>query len=299
MLVSATTFYVISFWLAQTLQEKKNTESFAPYGYSTITLIIEQGFSMHTVHTMANTLRLRVHIAPVGFEIDRIVIPARKMRADKVWLIAHNNLSQDKTRPFLEKVRRTLEKRDIEVKEITVNRNRLFEIVKTVKEIIVQERDHDIYLNVASGSKIHAVGMMMATMIFDDRSNLHPFYAQAKEYHHTKVSEPQTTGIEEIHDLPTYRIHTPQKKHLDALKILVEHNGKMKKKEMAVIADEQKIIVINAEPSNHSQARFASLDKNIIAPLENDWEYITTEKVGRNRWIHLTEEGRWASEFLI
>ena len=285
--------------MAQILPEKKNTESFAPYGYTDITLIIEQGFSMHTVHTMANTLRLRVHIAPVGFEIDRIVIPARKMRADKVWLIAHNNLSQDKARPFLEKVRRTLEKRDIEVKEITVNRNRLFEIVKTVKEIIVQERDHDIYLNVASGSKIHAVGMMMATMIFDDRSNLHPFYAQAKEYHHTKVSEPQTTGIEEIHDLPTYRIHTPQKKHLDALKILVEHDGKMKKKEMAELAEDEKIIIINAEPSNHSQARFASLDKNIIAPLENEWRYISTEKVGRNRWIHLTDEGRWASEFLI
>ena len=299
MLVSATSFYVISFWLAQTLQEKKNTESFAPYGYTTITLIIEQGFSMHTVHTMANTLRLRVHIAPVGFEIDRIVIPARKMRADKVWLIAHNKMSEDKARPFLNKVRNTLEKRDIEVKEITADRYRLFDIVRIVKEIIVQERDHEIYLNVASGSKIHAVGMMMATMIFDDRTNLHPFYAQAKDYHHTKVSQPQTTGIEDIHDLPTYRIHTPQKKHLAALKVLVEHDGKMKKKEMAEIAEEEKIIVINAEPSNHSQARFASLDKNIIAPLENEWGYITTEKVGRNRWIHLTDEGKWASEFLI
>ena len=37
----------------------------------------------------------------------------------------------------------------------------------------------------------------------------------------------------------------------------------------------------------------------IIAPLENEWKYIKTEKVGRNRWIHLTEEGKWASEFLI
>ena len=27
---------------------------------------------MHTVNTIANTVRLRVHIAPVGFEIDRI-----------------------------------------------------------------------------------------------------------------------------------------------------------------------------------------------------------------------------------
>ena len=248
---------------------------------------------------MSKMMRLRVHIAPVGFEVDRIIVPAKRMRADKVWLIGHSNVSEDKSRPFLNKVRKILESRDVEVKEVTANRYALFDIVKTVKDIIIEEKGHDVYLNVASGSKIHAVGMMMATMIFDDRSNLHPYYAQAKNYHHTKVSEPQTTGVEEIYNLPTYRIQTPEKKHLDALKILVEHDGKMKKKEMAEIAEEQRIIVINAEPGNHSQARFASLDKNIIAPLANEWGYITTTKVGRNRWIHLTDEGKWASEFLI
>ena len=51
---------------------------------------------MHTIDTMTNIMKLRVHIAPVGFEIDRIVVPAVKMRADKVWLIGHNNLSEDK-----------------------------------------------------------------------------------------------------------------------------------------------------------------------------------------------------------
>ncbi|MFY9796758.1 MAG: DUF6293 family protein [Candidatus Nitrosopolaris sp.] len=29
---------------------------------------------------------LRVHIAPVGFELDRIVLPAIRMKADIVWL---------------------------------------------------------------------------------------------------------------------------------------------------------------------------------------------------------------------
>jgi len=248
---------------------------------------------------MSNKLKLRIHIAPVGFEIDRILIPAKKMRADKVWLIGHSNLSGDKARPFLDKIRKALEKNNIEVQETTANRYRLFDIVRVVKEIILEEKQHDIYLNVASGSKIHAVGLMMATMIFDDRENLHPFYAQAKDYHHTKVSEPQTSGIEEIHDLPTYQIQTPPKKQLEALKILVDNEGKMKKKDMAEVAEKEELIVVNAQTGNHSQARFASLDKNIIAPLENEWGYVRTEKVGRNRWIHLTDEGKWASEFLI
>ena len=248
---------------------------------------------------MVNNLKLRIHIAPVGFEIDRILIPAKKMRADKVWLMGHSNLSNDKARPFLDKIRKALEKNNIEVQETTANRYRLFDIVRVVKEIILEEKQHDIYLNVASGSKIHAVGLMMATMIFDDRENLHPFYAQAKDYHHTKVSEPQTSGVEEIHDLPTYQIQTPPKKQLEALKILVDNEGKMKKKDMAEVAEKEELIVVNAQTGNHSQARFASLDKNIIAPLENEWGYVRTEKVGRNRWIHLTDEGRWASEFLI
>ena len=59
---------------------------------------------MHTVHTMTNTLRLRVHIAPVGFEIDRIIIPAKKMRADRVWLIGHMNRAVQKTSLSVKKV---------------------------------------------------------------------------------------------------------------------------------------------------------------------------------------------------
>ena len=30
---------------------------------------------------------LRVHIAPVGFEVDTIILPAISKKADRVWLI--------------------------------------------------------------------------------------------------------------------------------------------------------------------------------------------------------------------
>jgi hypothetical protein len=41
------------------------------------------------------------------------------------------------------------------------------------------------------------------------------------------------------------------------------------------------------------------LDKNIISPLENQWGFVLVEKIGRTRWIKVTEEGQNASEFLI
>ena len=254
---------------------------------------------MHTIDTiMPGNVKLRVHIAPVGFEIDRVVIPAIKMKADKVYLLRHDNYSEDKSGPYLEKIAKKLEKKNISTEIINVNRFRLFGIIRVVKEIIIKERDNDIYLNIASGSKIHAVGCMMAAMLKDDRTNIHPYYAQAEKYPTYSGKEQQTFGVEEIHDLPTYQIRTPPPKLLDALSI-IKAEDRITKKRLAEIADEHNLITVGAREENFQQARFASLDKNIIQPLEHDWGFIEVEKVGRNRIITLTKEGRYASEFLI
>ena len=51
---------------------------------------------MHIEHNMDNVVDLRVHIAPVGYEEDRIVIPAVQKKADRVWLLVHSNPSEDR-----------------------------------------------------------------------------------------------------------------------------------------------------------------------------------------------------------
>ena len=48
--------------------------------------------------------KLRIHVAPVGYEIDRVVIPAIKEKADRVWLLLHENKSEDKAIPFSNKI---------------------------------------------------------------------------------------------------------------------------------------------------------------------------------------------------
>jgi len=68
---------------------------------------------------------------------------------------------------------------------------------------------------------------------------------------------------------------------------------------MAKLAEENQIIQVNARDENYIQARFASLDKNIIQPLQEQWKFIEVEKIGRNRWIKVTQEGINAAEFLI
>ena len=255
---------------------------------------------MHTKNTvMTNLATFRVHIAPLGFEIDRIVLPLKQTKADKLWILAHDNRSEDLSAPYLEKIKKECKKLDVEVKVAYSDRLSLFKAIKSIKDIISQEENNYIYVNVASGSKIQAIACMMACMVLKECDNLQPFYAEPESYAAFEGKQ-QSFGIKDTIALPTYEIQTPQPKLLEALKIVAgQPDQKITKKEMAQLAEEQRIITINAEQENHSQARFASLDKNIIAPLEKEWKFIEVEKIGRNRWIKITQEGKDAAEFLI
>ncbi len=252
---------------------------------------------MHTVDTIMVLSNLRVHVAPVGFEIDRIVLSAKKMKADKVWLLVHRTPSEDKARTFIEKIKNQLRKANIEVATALHDRLDLFNIIKTVKEIIQNEKENDVYVNLSSGSKIHAIGCMMACMMFNDRKNIKPFYAEAEHYPGFEGKQ-QSTGVKKILSVPAYEIQIPRSELIQALKIIKEHDGRITKKEMAKLAEEKDLIVVNARDENFEQARFASLDKNIIQPLVDQWKFIEVEKIGRNRWIKITEAGSQASEFL-
>ena len=245
---------------------------------------------------MTKNENLRIHIAPVGYEIDRIVLPAKKRKADKVYLLIHENPSIDRAVSFYENISKKLEKLNIDVVKEHHDRLDLFKIIKSVREIIEREKGNIIYVNLASGSKIQAIACMMACMMFNDDKNIQPFYVEAKDYVGFS-GKPISTGIKEIQDMPTYEIRRPEQKHVDALKIINEHGGRISKKEMARIAKEKKLIVVKAE--NESQATFASLDKNIIRVLEEQWNFIKVEQIGRTRWINITEEGKNAAEFLI
>ena len=256
---------------------------------------------------MTKIAKLRVQIAPVGFEIDRVVLPAKQEKADRVWLLTHENKSDDKAGPFITEITSRLKGLGIEIVEESHDRRDLFQIIRAVKNIIEKERGNDIYANLASGSKIQAIGTMMACMMFNNDdggggggdSNIHPFYVEAENYPGFAAKKPLSTGIKDIQSVRPYSIKIPGTKLVNALKIIKDSGGEITKKEMAEIAEKNNLISVNpANEDNRSMVRFASLDKNIIKPLEK-WQFIKIEKIGKNRWIKMTQEGQNASEFLI
>lgn len=82
---------------------------------------------------MGSLQMLRVHVAPVGFEIDRIVLPAIQMKADKVWHITHSNTSDDKGRQFVTSIREKLKQERIECLQMEADRTELFDTLRTLR----------------------------------------------------------------------------------------------------------------------------------------------------------------------
>ena len=61
---------------------------------------------------------LRVHIAPVGFELDRIILPAISKKADRVWLIIEKPSHQeDKGSPYAESIAKKLKASNIDCQQ--------------------------------------------------------------------------------------------------------------------------------------------------------------------------------------
>ena len=254
---------------------------------------------MDSINSINDLDDLRVHIAPVGFEVDRIVIPLRQKKADRLWLLVHTNAALDQSGPYVDQIESGCRKLGVEVKKQHANRMDLFNMIRAIKEIVEVEKNNLIYVNVASGSKIQAIACMMACMMLKNHDNLKPFYAIPEKYAALK-DRPQSSGVKDLVPLPVYGMQTPKPILLQALGIVAGcANQRVTKKDMAKLAENRGLISVTPGKSNRSQLRFTSLQNNIIDPLEHQWKFIQVEKVGRNRWITLTDEGRDAVDFLV
>ena len=91
-------------------------------------------------HNLIDTLR--VHIAPVGFEVDRIVLPAIRKKADRVWLITDKPSHQeDKGSPYAESIVKKLKASNIDCQQASADRIDLFDILRALRIIIMQRKE--------------------------------------------------------------------------------------------------------------------------------------------------------------
>ena len=255
-----------------------------------------------TVHNAMTSLQiLRVHVAPVGFEIDRIVLPAINMKADRVWLIVHDKAHEDKGDKFAKAIQSKLRNARIECLQTQADRIDLFDLLRALRTIFLKERGNSILVNVSVGSKIQAIASMMACMMFKDIGMIKPYYVVPERYNSLlleREDNQETEGVRNIIGLPEYKIEIPSDKLIRGLGLIDEiTGGKITKRELKDLAIENNLIHVDDKKISSDQAAYMAINKNLVEPLLV-WRFISESKVGSHHVISLTEDGRHALKFL-
>jgi len=231
---------------------------------------------------------LRVHIAPVGFHVNRITEPIIRERADKVYLITHH--SHDKAAKYMEKIIKVLRKEKlISIEKVTTDIWDLFECLKCYKVIIQREsKTAHIYINVSTGSKIASIAGTLACMIWKGTPYYtHIDYDNAKKDPSDGLPDEDITSIAQ---LPVYSIDKPRTESLLILRALNNvKGGKMKKRKLIEHLENQGII-----DSDLSAAAKHSKLKVLLAPMTTgtlDNPLVEVEYRGRQSNVILTSQG--------
>ena len=252
----------------------------------------------------------RVHISPVGFEIDRIVIPAIQMNADKLYLIIDKD-ENDKGAFCVKEICNQLSNKAKSLEVIRVKsdfkNHELYDTLRIYRQILMDERENHIFINVSTGSKIHSIAGMMTSMIFkEDHISILPYYVQPEKYElEPELGEQLTKGCKGVQILPDYRIEKPSNELLRVLDLISRHteyysDGDSKginKKQIIEVLNQEKISLIEEPVKNEIPAKYRALERRYIDPLLK-WKYIKIEKRNRKALIYITQEGKDALHFL-
>ncbi len=161
------------------------------------------------------------------------MIPAKGMKgkdfrirkAEKVYLLVHNKKSEDKASAYADEIVKKLKAAKIKTEKVPCDWYDIDEITKKARDLILKEKGNEIAINLASGSKNHAIALDRACMTFRDRRKIIPFYPEAKKWAaHTKVKNltQLTTGVKAIKQIHTHRIIVPEEELIQVLKIIHE-----------------------------------------------------------------------------
>jgi CRISPR locus-related DNA-binding protein len=235
-------------------------------------------------------VKLRVHIAPIGFEVERITSPLKTMKADRVYLISQ--FRDEKATKFIAEIKNKIgvECPGLEVLEDKTDLWDLFSCMKKFREIMNEEKHagNMIFVNVSTGSKVAAIAGTIACMIWDGT----PYY-QKVEYRNEIPGSTEKAIDNDYFEVPTFLIKHPKAEHLIILEMLVGSNGKLSKKELIKRLVEKRIIKKKiseyeefTEAAKHSQLRA------FLEPMEYDFHYVHIESRGRKSIVCITQEGK-------
>jgi hypothetical protein len=234
----------------------------------------------------------RVHVAPLGIEHDRIVEPPLDHGADRVVLLRY--LPTALRRPLGDDdVETVLTDAGIACDTVEVDIDDLFDAIAAVGVVLEAFADDEVFVNLASGDKVTAVGAMIACMA-DGAAQ--PYYVEAEE--HGSRQPPAPSGVRSIDTVPSYHIERPEDQHLavmahvaDADRTDAAGTPYRIKRELFEFGEAADLPFMREFDGETDKGKFRRLDAHVLGPLV-DRGYLEVRSVGAQKRVFLTEDGR-------
>lgn len=224
----------------------------------------------------------RVHLMPVGYENDRIVLSAERFRADRVVLLEYDDETNHPS--YVGTIQERLDERGIDHESVTCDIFDFYDSIGTVAELATRFGDHDVYVNLASGSKVTAIGGMIACMA----TGATPYYVRAERY--AAESDGDTAeGIREVTELPTYPMESPDPQHVAVMEYVAREDG-ARKRDVITFGKESDLPFIADRDAANRKSEYRLLDSHVLDPLRENG-YVTVRERGRSKLVELTEAG--------
>lgn len=241
----------------------------------------------------------RLHVAPVGFEVDRVVEPIIRMEGEKAILLAQLS-DRDQGRRFLDQVVARLKKKGIESQVIRRDIYDLYSCSRELVEVFRSHRADKVFVNTSSGSKVQSIACVLSAMMVQSEGiDVSLYYAIPDEYTST-LPRPISRGCKEVIPLPRLSLQVPPPEIIAAMTIL--RTGPRSKADLAIelakggVLDRSRL---SSEGRPADEAARVSLqtavDVRVVRKLEES-RYATVKRKGRVTLVSLTPLGQSTAE---
>jgi hypothetical protein len=241
----------------------------------------------------------RVHIVPVGFEVERITEPLTTERADRVYLVTRTD--RDAAAPFVAEVVRRLARASwpIDVRIVRTDLWSVFDAPAAFRTIFAEEgrTDRDahgvlpIRVNVSTGTKITAIAGTLACMLW----NGEPYYVQvSRSWYSDRTPRVRAVNdvVERVEPVNVYELRSPSRELVEVLEALERRGGSVRKRELLRELGLDRASA-DGTPAASPQAQHGRLSRR-LEPLEQRWGFVRTEARGPGARVRITEQGRVA-----
>lgn len=229
----------------------------------------------------------RVHIAPVGFEIDRIVLPFLAMKGERIHLIIRTGRNERGDRC----VGTVCEELDGKGKQYEKHETELalFRLIYTCRSVIEQELEagNHVFVNMSSGGSMQAVACHFATLTFKEGVSAYYVYPERYNENIDPKRPEASSGLSKIETVPHYSIELPSEEELKFIDLVAGAKIPSKKAILdacigrGLISSEGKSL-----PYGH-----VVLENRFIKPLVEK-DLLSVDGKGRKSRVLLTEKGR-------